>query len=271
MPGYFAQIYDSSIAENYQVRHVFMDLLVLADRTGIVDMTVEAIARRTNVPVKVIRKALLTLLTPDPDSRSGEEDGRRLVPLDPEREWGWQIVNFDRYHSIKNEDAKRAYMKVYMRKRRAEKKAKKEVVNPVKVNVNPLTSDVKHVDVDVDVDVLKPPPTAGDKPKKAKPLACEHQALSQYFCEQYEKHTGVKYIVQGGRDGKAAKLLLEAYKPDEVKAMIEAIFNDDWGKANAAIHLIWDKQNKWSQKINSPDNRIGSKAKEFSEQAKQWT
>jgi hypothetical protein len=35
----FAQIYDSSIAEDYLVRLVFEDFLILADKHGHVDMT----------------------------------------------------------------------------------------------------------------------------------------------------------------------------------------------------------------------------------------
>ena len=46
----FAQIFDSSIAADSAVRHVFMDLLGAADRDGVVDMTLGAISRRTNVP-----------------------------------------------------------------------------------------------------------------------------------------------------------------------------------------------------------------------------
>ena len=40
----FGQIFDSSIAEDYNCRRMFMDLLVLADSTGAVDMTPEAIS-----------------------------------------------------------------------------------------------------------------------------------------------------------------------------------------------------------------------------------
>ena len=54
----FAQIFDSSISEQYLVRLVFIDLLVLADKKGHVDMTLEAISRRTNVPKKIVNHAL---------------------------------------------------------------------------------------------------------------------------------------------------------------------------------------------------------------------
>lgn len=46
----FPQIFDSSIARDLDVRTTFMDMLILADYNGVVDMTHDAIARRTNRP-----------------------------------------------------------------------------------------------------------------------------------------------------------------------------------------------------------------------------
>jgi len=119
----FSQIHDSTIAEDWQRRLVFMDLLILADRTGAVDMPVEAIARRTNVPIEIIEAAICALCKPDDKSRSPGARGARLVPLDPERDWGWQIVNFAAYHSMRDENARREYMRGYMRKKREGGKA----------------------------------------------------------------------------------------------------------------------------------------------------
>lgn len=103
----FPEILDSSLAQDYEVRHVFMDLLVLADRDGIVDMTAEAIARRTNVPLDKLLTALTALTLPDRNSRTPDEDGKRIVLLDPHRNWGWRIVNYCAYANIKDENAKR--------------------------------------------------------------------------------------------------------------------------------------------------------------------
>ncbi len=103
MSGYQAiwrSILDSSIARDYVVRHVFEDLLKLADyRTGEVDMTAEAIARRTNVPPDLIERAISELEKPDRDSRNQAEEGRRIVRLEPERQWGWRIVNYFEYQN----------------------------------------------------------------------------------------------------------------------------------------------------------------------------
>jgi len=122
----FEQIYDSSIAEDYNCRRMFMDLLVLADPTGAVDMTHEAIARRTNVPFDEVVRYVTLLCQPDPKSRSKMEEGKRLVPLDKNRDWGWKIVNYQHYRKLKDEEARRSYFRDAQRKSRANKK-KKEV------------------------------------------------------------------------------------------------------------------------------------------------
>ncbi|MDE2105438.1 MAG: hypothetical protein KGL39_49885, partial [Patescibacteria group bacterium] len=93
----FNQIFDSSIVEDPELRFTFMDLLVLADINGVVDMTHEAIARRTNRPISVIRKTILKLEAPDARSRTPDSDGRRLSRLDDHRDWGWLIINYARF------------------------------------------------------------------------------------------------------------------------------------------------------------------------------
>ena len=122
----FTQIFDSSIAENYTARHVFEDLLKLADKTGVVDMTAEAIARRTNAPsIKMIKDALGYLSRPDKASRSKSDDGRRIKLVDSRRDWGWIIVNYEHYRAIQDEEARRATWRDAKAKQRAEFKMPK--------------------------------------------------------------------------------------------------------------------------------------------------
>jgi len=154
----FNQIFDSSLAEDPTMRHMFMDMLVLADPTGQVDMTHEAIARRINVPIEVVRVNISKLCEPDTSSRTTKEDGRRLMPLSDDRDWGWQIVNFADYHAMKDENARRDYMRTYMRKRRAKEAREKAPVNTSKPE---LTHEDVNVNKDVDEDVKEksaPPP-----------------------------------------------------------------------------------------------------------------
>lgn len=123
----FRQIFESSIAENYQTRHTFMDLLILADIDGVVDMTQEAISRITNVPIETVCEALEELEAPDEQSRNPAEDGRRIVRLDDHRDWGWQIVNYEAYRQIRDEEARRAYFRERKREQRAKSKESQSV------------------------------------------------------------------------------------------------------------------------------------------------
>ncbi len=104
----FSQIYDSSIVENPEARFTFMDLLVLCDVDGVVDMTHEAIARRTNRPLEIVRSTIAELEGPDPRSRTPDNDGRRIVRLDEHRDWGWMIVNYARFRATASEEQRRA-------------------------------------------------------------------------------------------------------------------------------------------------------------------
>jgi hypothetical protein len=118
----FTQILDSSIAEDYRVRHIFEDLLKLCDPNGVVDMTRESIARRLNVPVEIVRDGIAKLETPDPQSRNPDHDGRRIMRLDEHRDWGWSIVNYDLYRGIASEEDRRQRTKARVQKLRERRK-----------------------------------------------------------------------------------------------------------------------------------------------------
>lgn len=115
----FSQILDSSLAEDYQTRHVFEDMLKLCDVNGVVDMTHEAIARRTNVPLEIITHAITDLEKPDSRSRNPAHDGRRIVRLDEHRDWGWLILNYEYYRKIASEEQRREKTLARVQKHRA--------------------------------------------------------------------------------------------------------------------------------------------------------
>lgn len=131
----FAQMYDGTLGTKgpWQALVTFQQLIILADKHGDVDMTAEAIARRTTIPLDVVEVGLRALAEPDPHSRTPDEDGRRIVPLADNRGWGWHIVNYDKYRKIRSQEERREYMRAYQRDRRS--KAKR-----VNQNVNTSTS-----------------------------------------------------------------------------------------------------------------------------------
>jgi hypothetical protein len=118
----FTSILESSLAENWQARHVFEDMLKLAD-DGILDITREVLARRTIIPSEVIDRAIEVLEAPDPNSRDSAEDGRRIVRLDEHRDWGWRIVNWEKYEAIRCAE----HVRELIRARRASGSTKQRV------------------------------------------------------------------------------------------------------------------------------------------------
>ena len=90
----YSDILDSSLFdEGLEVRYLFLVILVMADADGFVRGTGKSIARRARLSPDKTLRALDVLESPDPNDRSGVEEGRRLRP----ERGGWRIVNFVEY------------------------------------------------------------------------------------------------------------------------------------------------------------------------------
>ena len=100
----------------------FQQMIVLADKDGGVDMTADAISRETTIPLTIIAKGIEALEKPDPESRSPDEEGRRIVRLSESRSWGWRIVNYPHYRRLKSEEDRREYHRQYWHKRKAKER-----------------------------------------------------------------------------------------------------------------------------------------------------
>lgn len=129
----FSSMYDGTLASvgPWEALVVFQQLIILADIEGCVDMTPEAISRRTTIPLDIIHTGITALLAEDHASRSPAEGGRRIVPLSPAREWGWRIVNYQHYRKIRTADERREYMRnyqaVYRKQNKHEKPMQKQM------------------------------------------------------------------------------------------------------------------------------------------------
>jgi len=140
MAGYtpvFAEIYTGSLYGKWPAAAVWASLLPLADKHGYIDMSLQAIAGMTGWPVDLLEQGIDQLMQPDPNSRTPDEDGRRLMPIDPNRAWGWVLVNHGKYRE----------------KARLQSKAAREV--ETRKNAERMK------------DRRRPPVTAGDRPSNA--------------------------------------------------------------------------------------------------------
>lgn len=125
----FRTIFDGSLYGKFEPTVVFLAMLVVAERGGIVDMTAEAIAARVGYPLNIVKRGIAELEKPDPASRSPEEEGRRIIRLDEHRAWGWKITNYEKYDKIRTAAERQEYFKLKKREQRAKFKVSTNVHN----------------------------------------------------------------------------------------------------------------------------------------------
>lgn len=97
-------ILDSTLwLEDSDTCKVFITMLAMTQPDGLVEATAPVIARRANLSIDRTRKAIGTLEAPDPDSRSTEDDGRRIQRIDG----GYEIINYLKYREKDHTNAER--------------------------------------------------------------------------------------------------------------------------------------------------------------------
>lgn len=138
----FEQMFDGTLATKgpWQALVTFQQFIILADKRGDVDMTPEAISRRTTIPLEIIQTGIKALEEPDPDSRSPDLEGRRIVRLNDGRAWGWTIVNYAHYRNIRSQEERREYMRAYQQKRRDDVNNRKHVNQKLAMSTKAVSS-----------------------------------------------------------------------------------------------------------------------------------
>lgn len=122
----FDSIYKGTLYGQWEAIVTLQQLVTLCDSQGVIDMTPQAIAATTSIPLNIINKGLKVLQDPDPFSRTPGEEGRRIVLIDDHRPWGWFIVNHKKYRDMASYEEKKLADKIRIAEKR--KAAKNEVV-----------------------------------------------------------------------------------------------------------------------------------------------
>lgn len=155
----FRSLWSGSLGAHWEGWTVFVFLLAHADAEGFIEMTPEAISRISGLPRDVVDRGLEILEAADPLSRSPEADGARLQRLDAHRPWGWLIVNYRHYRSLRDAEAVRAEN----RKRQKDFRARGGAVtdgNAPSRAVTPEASKSRHGEEEGEGEVEAPPPKA---------------------------------------------------------------------------------------------------------------
>ena len=93
----FSDIYTGTLYGRWPAAAVWASLLPLMDKHGRIDMSLQAISGMTGWPIELLEQGISQLMEPDQNSRTPDADGCRLVPIDPDRHWGWRAVNHGKY------------------------------------------------------------------------------------------------------------------------------------------------------------------------------
>jgi hypothetical protein len=86
------------VGTDTETKVLWIFLLLVADRNGIIHHTLPAIARDTGLERGTVERSLRSLRSPDSDSRSPEYEGRRIEYIDPDNpNGGIKILNYMKY------------------------------------------------------------------------------------------------------------------------------------------------------------------------------
>lgn len=97
----FNSIITSTIwSEDDKTRIVWITMLALADKNGEVQGSIPGLARLAGVSVEACGKAIEKFLSPDPHSRTKDDEGRRIEEIDG----GWHLLNHDKYRRMASLD-----------------------------------------------------------------------------------------------------------------------------------------------------------------------
>ena len=118
----FGSITASTIwCESSNIRIVWVTMLAMCDRHGRVHASVPGLARIANVDIEECRIAIGKFLSPDHDSRTPDNEGRRIEVI----EGGWRLLNHAKYRDLEDKESQRQSKREWATKDRAKKKAEK--------------------------------------------------------------------------------------------------------------------------------------------------
>ena len=151
-------MFDGSLYGNWQAIVTLQQMIVLCDVDGVVDMTPQAIAARTSIPMEIIQAGIETLEQPDKYSRTPDADGRRIERLDTHRPWGWRIVNYKKYRHLVDSETIREQNRERQRRHRESRYVTDG--NAVVTEVN-AASRYAEAEAEAEVNINTPVPQAG--------------------------------------------------------------------------------------------------------------
>jgi hypothetical protein len=132
--------------ESNETRIVWLTLLAMCDKNGEVQASIPGLANVARVTVQECETAIELFLSPDPYSRTKEDEGRRIEEIDG----GWLLLNHEKYRGLASNDDQKA--KAAERQRRWRERQKRNGKSVTGVTRNKTSHPFSHTDTDTDTD-----------------------------------------------------------------------------------------------------------------------
>lgn len=231
----FDSIYDGTLSEDWRALVTFQQFIVLCDADGMVDMTPQAISRRTGIPIEHIKAGIEVLEKADKYSRTPDENGKRIELIDEHRPWGWHIVNHEKYKNMRDSDTVRAQTRERVRRHREKKRA-----------VTHGNAEKRHINTNIKTNT-----TNIDKSKKFKPPTVDE--VTEYCNERKNSVNPNKFIDHYESNG----WMRGKTKIKDWKACVRTWENNDRGQNNG--------QNKFDNRSRA--QRVSDRLDQLAEEA----
>lgn len=225
MSGYtpiFRTVFDGTLHGKWPQTGVWLALLAMADRHGHVDRSPQAIASDIGIGVSDLMACIEEFSEPDPLSRTRDNDGRRLELLDPERPWGWRVINHGKYRERARKQAWDADRTASGRDAERKRESRRVPPSPDASRLSPLSDS----DSDSDTNKTSEKEGEGAAAPRARPV---------------KRSTGVR-IPEGWQPDFGGRAYAEKMLPRvDTEALIGA-FVDHWSATVGpkALKADWD-------------------------------
>src|SRR5271157_1890945 len=161
MSGGFTKLFNSIIGstiwqENPATKVVWITMLTMRDKGGVVEASVPGLAKLSGVSIEEAEVALTKFLAPDPYSSSPEHEGRRIERV----EGGWRILNHYKYQEKMSKDDIRERDRIRQQQYREQKKCRAKGVTKCDNRDTSRQSRHKDLDVPQPLNVENPNPLA---------------------------------------------------------------------------------------------------------------
>lgn len=235
----FTKIYPSLItssvwSESLATKVVWITLLALADRNGVITSSIPGLARVAGVTVEEAEKAIEIFCSPDKYSTSKNHDGRRLEQVDS----GWLLLNYMKFRDMNVTPERRNQVKEAVRKHRA-KARKQDVI---------LGNQGKHPEAEAEAEAKTPPnPQKGDVDRGA---PSEDDSFLRFWSVYPKKVAKAQCAVRWRRLNPDAELTGRIIK--DVQARLGT---DQWQKSGGEFiphPVTYINQRRWEDEVSTP-------------------